>query len=115
LIYAKTVTKLGDLTECNRFEKVNNSLIFCVAETEERCTRDITRDILGVRTRPDPALSAMHSGNTSQRTLFFSVADPESGIWCLFDPWIRDPGWSKIRIRDEQARSYFRELNHFWG
>jgi hypothetical protein len=22
-----------------------------------------------------------------------SVADPGSGMWCLFDPWIRDPGW----------------------
>ncbi len=35
-----------------------------------------------------------------------SVADPdpESGIGCLFDPWIRNPGWEKvsIRIRDEQ-------------
>jgi hypothetical protein len=38
-----------------------------------------------------------------------SVADPDtgsgafltpgSGIRCLFDPWIRDPGWVKIRIR----------------
>jgi hypothetical protein len=38
-----------------------------------------------------------------------------SGIRCLFDPWIRDPGWVKvrIRIRDEQLESYFRELrNH---
>ncbi len=32
-----------------------------------------------------------------------------SGIGCLFDPWIRDPGWEKvsIRIRDEQPGSYF--------
>jgi hypothetical protein len=34
-----------------------------------------------------------------------SVADPDrgSGIRCLYDPWIRDPGWVKkikIRIRD---------------
>jgi hypothetical protein len=39
-----------------------------------------------------------------------SVADPDpgSGIGCLFDPWIRDPGWEKvsIRIRDEQPGSY---------
>jgi hypothetical protein len=30
-------------------------------------------------------------------------------IRCLFDPWIRDPGWVKkirIRIRDEQPGSY---------
>jgi hypothetical protein len=33
-----------------------------------------------------------------------------SGIRCLFDPWIRDPGWVNIRIRDEQPGSYFREL-----
>ncbi len=38
-----------------------------------------------------------------------SVGDPDpgSGIGCLFDPWIRDPGWEKvsIRIRDEQPGS----------
>jgi hypothetical protein len=49
-----------------------------------------------------------------------SVADqdPGSGIGCLFDPWIRDPGWEKvsIRIRDEQPGSYFLELrNHFFA
>jgi hypothetical protein len=22
-----------------------------------------------------------------------------SGIGCLFDPWIRDPGWEKVSIR----------------
>jgi hypothetical protein len=41
-----------------------------------------------------------------------------SGIRCLFDPWIRDPGWVKvrIRIRDEQPGSYFLELrNLFFG
>jgi hypothetical protein len=26
-----------------------------------------------------------------------SVADPESVIWCLFDPGIRDQVWAKIR------------------
>jgi hypothetical protein len=43
--------------------------------------------------------------------------DPDlgSGIQCLFDPWILDPGWVQIRIRDEQPGSYFRELRHnFW-
>ncbi len=49
-----------------------------------------------------------------------SVADPDpgSGIGCLFDPWIRDPGWEKvsIRIRDEQPGSYCLELrNHFFA
>jgi hypothetical protein len=46
----------------------------------------------------------------------FSVADPDlgSGIGCLFDPCIRDPGWEKvsIRIRDEQPGSYFLELRN---
>jgi hypothetical protein len=31
-----------------------------------------------------------------------SVADPDqgSGIRCLFDPWIRDPGWVKSQDPD---------------
>jgi hypothetical protein len=43
---------------------------------------------------------------------------PVLRIWirCLFDPWIRDPGWVKIRIRDEQPRSYISEsLEPFLG
>ncbi len=33
--------------------------------------------------------------------VYFSVADPDpgSGIGCLFDLWIRDPGWEKVSIR----------------
>ncbi len=33
--------------------------------------------------------------------VYGSVADPDpgSGIRCLFDPWIRDPGWEKVSIR----------------
>jgi hypothetical protein len=49
---------------------------------------------------------------------YFQCCGSGSGIGCLFDPWIRDPGWEKvsIRIRDEQPRSYFLELrNHFFG
>jgi hypothetical protein len=45
-----------------------------------------------------------------------SVADPGSGIRCLFD--IPDPGWVKIkiRIRNEHLGSYSRELgNSFLG
>jgi hypothetical protein len=50
-----------------------------------------------------------------KRRVRFSVADPDpgsgafltpgSGIRCLFDPWIRDPGMGKknrIRIRENQ-------------
>ncbi len=40
-----------------------------------------------------------------------------SGIRCLFDPWIRDPGWVESQhldlgsgIGDEQLGSYFLEL-----
>ncbi len=38
--------------------------------------------------------------------VFGSVADPGSGIRCLFDPWIRDSGWVKIRIRDDQKQFF---------
>jgi hypothetical protein len=44
-----------------------------------------------------------------------SVADPGSGIGCLFDPGIRDgrQSASGSGIRDEQPGSYFLELrNH---
>jgi hypothetical protein len=47
-----------------------------------------------------------------------SVADPESGIGCLFDPWIRDgrKSASGSGIRNEQPGSYFLELrNHFFA
>ncbi len=27
------------------------------------------------------------------------ILDPRSGIRCLFGPWIRNPGWVKVRIR----------------
>ncbi len=38
----------------------------------------------------------------------------ESGIRCLFGPWIRQQN-KEIRIRDEYSGSYFRELrNKFW-
>jgi hypothetical protein len=36
---------------------------------------------------------------------------------CLFDPWILDPGWGKIKIRsrDELPGSYIREIkNNFF-
>jgi hypothetical protein len=35
-----------------------------------------------------------------------------SGIRCLFDPWIQDPGWVESQ---KQLGSYFLELrNHFF-
>jgi hypothetical protein len=53
------------------------------------------------------AVSKVHKGEAS-------VADPR--IRCLFDPWIRDGYKIRIRIRDEQPGSYFRELrNNFLG
>jgi hypothetical protein len=52
---------------------------------------------------------------------FSSVPDPVSGIRCLFDPWIRNPGsrmgkksGSGSGIRDEQPGSYFRELRNLF-
>ncbi len=48
----------------------------------------------------------------------FQCCGSGSGIGCLFDPWIRNPGWEKvsIRIQDEQPGSYFLELrNHFFA
>jgi hypothetical protein len=48
----------------------------------------------------------------SDHEIFFNVADPRSGIRCFFGPWIRDPGWKKIRIRDEHPRLFFRELRN---
>ncbi len=46
---------------------------------------------------------------------FYQCCGPGSGIRCLFDPWIRDPGWVKkirIRIRDERPGLYFRKLRN---
>jgi hypothetical protein len=42
---------------------------------------------------------------------FSSLQCCKSGIRCLFDPWIRDPEWVKIRIwiRDQQPGSFFQE------
>ncbi len=55
--------------------------------------------------------------STFENCVSSSVADPESMLWCFFDPWIRDPGWKKIRmrdlgsrIRDDHGGLYFREL-----
>ncbi len=53
---------------------------------------------------------------------FFQCCGSWSGIRCLFDSWIRDPGWVETRksasgsgMRDEQPGPYFLELrNHFF-
>ncbi len=41
---------------------------------------------------------AMYYSHTQVRRI--SVADPDSGSGnrCLFDPWIRDPGWAKSKV-----------------
>jgi hypothetical protein len=45
------------------------------------------------------------------------LRDPDPGSGAFITPWIRDPGWVKIRIRirDEQTGSYFRELRKNFG
>ncbi len=56
--------------------------------------------------------------NICRRLPYNQCCGSGSGIRCLYNPWIRDPGWEKvrIRIRDEQPGSYFPELiNHFFG
>ena len=78
----------------------------------------------GVKKAPNPG-SRIRIRNTASVVLFLkhffayyllfnSVADPDpgSGIWCLFDPWIRDPGSGigLFRIPDLRSRipnSYF--------
>jgi hypothetical protein len=68
-IYEKNIQK-----EFHWPPNISKEILWCsVAETEERCTRDITRDILGVRRRPDPVLSAMHSGKHITAHRRFSV------------------------------------------
>jgi hypothetical protein len=38
----------------------------------------------------------------------FSLADPGSGIWCFFDPWIRYPG----RVKNQDPESGMNILDH---
>ncbi len=47
---------------------------------------------------------------TKKLTNDFSVADPGSGIRCLFDPWIRDPGW--VKSQDPDPGSGMNNPNH---
>jgi hypothetical protein len=44
------------------------------------------------------------------RYTMVSVADPDpgSGIRCLFNPWIRDPGWVKSQDRNPGSGMYNR-------
>jgi hypothetical protein len=46
--------------------------------------------------------------------IFFSVADPGSGIGCFFDPWIRDPGWEKVSIRIRDPGSGMNNPDHIF-
>jgi hypothetical protein len=59
------------------------------------------------------ALRETHHSSHSCR-LFFSVADPDpgSGIWRLFDPWIRDLGWAKNQDPDPGSGSGMNNLDH---
>jgi hypothetical protein len=43
---------------------------------------------------------AAQGGGWSIQVLIFQCCRSESGIRCLFDPWIRDQGWNKIQIQD---------------
>jgi hypothetical protein len=49
------------------------------------------------------------SGFVSRR-----VADPDrgSGIRCLFDPWIRDPGWAKHQDPDPGSETGMNNPDH---
>ncbi len=58
------------------------------------------------------ALRETHHSSQSCR-LFFSV--PDAGSGAILTPGSGIGKKSGIRIRDEQPRSYFRELNHFLG
>ncbi len=72
---------------------------------------------------PEPEFSNFsgpHQFHGIGRLVLNSIADPGSRIRCLFDLWIRDPGWiksgSRSGIWNEQPGSYFLELiNHFLG
>jgi hypothetical protein len=64
----------------------------------------------------------INSRNLGFFLIIFQFCGSGSGIRCLFDPWIRDPGWlgsnpaSGSGVRDEQPGSYLLELrNHFFG
>ncbi len=50
---------------------------------------------------------------------YCSVADPDliSGIRCLFDPWIRDPGWLKKSGSGMNNPDHISESleTSFWG
>ncbi len=55
-----------------------------------------------------------------QNTVICSVADPGSGIWCLFDPWIRirnglfpDPG-SRFPVPGSQTNIFESLMTIFW-
>ncbi len=79
---------------------------------------------LKLLTVPPPSLNQDSSKCAHKTQINCSVADPDpgSGIRCLFDPWIRDPGWVKnqesgfgIQIRDEQPGSFPRASKPIFG
>jgi hypothetical protein len=56
-------------------------------------------------------------GKLVKKNVSVSVADPGSGAFLTSESGMgKNSGWVKIRIRDEQPASYFRELgNDFLG
>jgi len=58
---------------------------------------DLDLQVRGMDPDPDPPI-VMQNSKKKRNLENFSVADPGSGIGCLFDPWIRDPGWEKVSI-----------------
>jgi hypothetical protein len=50
----------------------------------------------------EPAKCLILQKKNTKNCVSRGVADPGSGIWCLFSPWIRDPEWKKTGsgIRD---------------
>ncbi len=55
---------------------------------------------LGTEIKPIPKVSPRFRCCGSGMLIPGSLADPGSGIGCLFDPWIRDPGWVESQHPD---------------
>jgi hypothetical protein len=79
---------------------------------------DLDLQVRGMDPDPDPPI-VMQNSKKKRNLENFSVADPGSGIGCLFDSCIRIRDRRKSAsgsgIRDERPGSYFLKLsNHFY-